>query len=367
MPESRRRARLPRRMAGRPEGTRLRGDGMSRLRSLVVRTAGADLAPGARPADRPGARWHRRPGSSTAVPHARGAVALTFDDGWGEANCERITRTLRANDVSATFFINGVHLNAQPAFWRRILRGFPVGNHTTSHFDLVTQPDSVVRQQIARNEAIHERVLGRPMLKVLRPPYGSQDARVRRIAGVPRLQVHDHLEPVGGRHLLGGHGVLDHPQHDGRASRRHHPHALRAGRDGGGPALRHPPLQGARHPHGRPGHPARAARWLGPGSRAAGAAQAADAGRPARGPSCPTRTADGSGRRIRDRAQVDLLAPGRPVRREAQWPGPWAPGRRGPRDRRGRGTRAAACRVRSRPGGRASRAAPTRRRAPRSR
>jgi peptidoglycan/xylan/chitin deacetylase (PgdA/CDA1 family) len=117
------------------------------------------------------------------VPHARGAVALTFDDGWGEASCERITRTLRANDVSATFFINGVHLNAQPAFWRRILRGFPVGNHTTSHFDLVTQPDSVVRQQIARNEAIHERVLGRPMVKVLRPPYGSQDARVRRIAG----------------------------------------------------------------------------------------------------------------------------------------------------------------------------------------
>jgi peptidoglycan/xylan/chitin deacetylase (PgdA/CDA1 family) len=117
------------------------------------------------------------------VPHARGAVALTFDDGWGEANCERITRTLRANDVSATFFINGVHLNAQPAFWRRILRGFPVGNHTTSHFDLVTQPDSMVRQQIARNEAIHERILGRPMLKVLRPPYGSQDARVRRIAG----------------------------------------------------------------------------------------------------------------------------------------------------------------------------------------
>jgi peptidoglycan/xylan/chitin deacetylase (PgdA/CDA1 family) len=118
-----------------------------------------------------------------SAPHPRGAVALTFDDGWGEANCERITRTLRSNGAKATFFINGVHLNAQPAFWRRILRGFPVANHTTSHFDLVTLPDSVIRQQIARNEAIHERILGRPMLKVLRPPYGSQDARVRRIAG----------------------------------------------------------------------------------------------------------------------------------------------------------------------------------------
>jgi peptidoglycan-N-acetylglucosamine deacetylase len=118
-----------------------------------------------------------------SAPHPRGAIALTFDDGWGEANCERITRTLRAFGVKATFFINGVHIKAQPAFWRRILRGFPVGNHTVSHYDLVTQPDSVVRDQIARDERIHEHVLGRPMLKVLRPPYGSQDARVRRIAG----------------------------------------------------------------------------------------------------------------------------------------------------------------------------------------
>jgi peptidoglycan/xylan/chitin deacetylase (PgdA/CDA1 family) len=119
----------------------------------------------------------------SSAKRGSGAIALTFDDGWGEASCERITRTLRANGVSATFFINGVHLRAQPGFWRRILRGFPVGNHTVSHVDLAGQADSDVRRQIARNEAIHEHILGRPMLKVLRPPFGSQDARVRRIAG----------------------------------------------------------------------------------------------------------------------------------------------------------------------------------------
>jgi peptidoglycan/xylan/chitin deacetylase (PgdA/CDA1 family) len=119
----------------------------------------------------------------SSAPHPRGAIALTFDDGWGEENCQRITKTLRANGVEATFFLNGGHLDAQPSFWRRVLRGFPVGNHTVSHLDLVDQPSRVVRQQLARNEAIHEHVLGRPMLKVFRPPYGSQDARIRRIAG----------------------------------------------------------------------------------------------------------------------------------------------------------------------------------------
>jgi peptidoglycan/xylan/chitin deacetylase (PgdA/CDA1 family) len=40
-----------------------------------------------------------------------------------------------------------------------------------------------VRRQSAETETLHESILGRPMLKVLRPPYGAQDARIRRIAG----------------------------------------------------------------------------------------------------------------------------------------------------------------------------------------
>jgi peptidoglycan/xylan/chitin deacetylase (PgdA/CDA1 family) len=119
----------------------------------------------------------------SAAPRPHGAIALTFDDGWGEANCERITQALRAHGVTATFFINGVHLKAQPRFWRRILRDMPVGNHTVSHLDLVAQTADEVRHQLRKNEAIHEDVLERPMVKVFRPPYGSSDARVRRIAG----------------------------------------------------------------------------------------------------------------------------------------------------------------------------------------
>ena len=42
--------------------------------------------------------------------------------------------------------------------------------------------DRVVTKQLRENQRIHEQVLGRPMLKLLRPSYGAYDDRVRRIA-----------------------------------------------------------------------------------------------------------------------------------------------------------------------------------------
>ncbi len=116
-------------------------------------------------------------------PRSSRAVALTFDDGWSSAACATITRTLRARGAKGTFFINGNHLKLQPALWRRILRGMPVANHTRSHRDLTRESNRVVTKQIRENEAVHERILGRPMLRVLRPPYGAHDRRVRRLAG----------------------------------------------------------------------------------------------------------------------------------------------------------------------------------------
>lgn len=118
-----------------------------------------------------------------AVPRSSGAVALTFDDGWNVGACAKIARILRQRDVTGTFFINGRELKQRPAKWRRILRGMPVGNHTRTHRNLVRQSDAVIRKQLESNERIHERILGRPMLKLFRPPYGSHDKRVRRIAG----------------------------------------------------------------------------------------------------------------------------------------------------------------------------------------
>jgi len=116
-------------------------------------------------------------------PDGAKRVALTFDDGWSLEQCRRIVGTLRAHKVTATFFINGMHLRRQPAEWKKILHGFPVANHSISHPNLARISQDDIRKQIAGNERIHERVLGREMLKILRPPYGAYDSDVLRVAG----------------------------------------------------------------------------------------------------------------------------------------------------------------------------------------
>jgi peptidoglycan-N-acetylglucosamine deacetylase len=117
-----------------------------------------------------------------AGPPSSGAVALTFDDGYDRRRCGIITNALRESGATGTFFINGIYLKEAPDAWRDTLDGQEVANHTRSHRDLTKETDEVVRKQIAYNEALQEHILGRPMLKVLRPPYGAQDARVRTIA-----------------------------------------------------------------------------------------------------------------------------------------------------------------------------------------
>lgn len=117
-----------------------------------------------------------------AGPRATGAVALTFDDGWNHRPCSRIAEILRARDVSATFFVNGRELEKRPWKWREILAGMPVGNHTYAHKHMTGLANDAIRRQLRRNERVHERILGRPMLKLFRPPFGVYSDRVRRVA-----------------------------------------------------------------------------------------------------------------------------------------------------------------------------------------
>ncbi|MGD8485883.1 MAG: polysaccharide deacetylase family protein [Chloroflexota bacterium] len=117
-----------------------------------------------------------------AAPRSTGAVALTFDDGWNHKACSQIADILRARNVTGTFFINGRELEKRPWTWRRILEGMPVGNHTYAHKRLTGLANDAIRRQLQRNENVHERILGRPMLKLFRPPYGVYSDRVRRVA-----------------------------------------------------------------------------------------------------------------------------------------------------------------------------------------
>jgi peptidoglycan/xylan/chitin deacetylase (PgdA/CDA1 family) len=128
--------------------------------------------------------WAEAQASSviTHGPREQRWVALTFDDGWSADRCASIVRTLRAKRAPATFFINGAIIAGAPARWRAMLEGFSIANHTRTHPFLTQLGPGDIRTQIASNEAVIERALGRPMLKLLRPPYGAYDSQVVSIA-----------------------------------------------------------------------------------------------------------------------------------------------------------------------------------------
>jgi peptidoglycan-N-acetylglucosamine deacetylase len=113
---------------------------------------------------------------------ARHWIALTFDDGWNAARCAQIADTLRKRKVTATFLPNGTYVRAAPKRWRAILRGFPVANHTLTHAWLDRLSAADIRREISANETAIELALGRPMLHLLRPPYGAYDQHVVDVA-----------------------------------------------------------------------------------------------------------------------------------------------------------------------------------------
>ena len=110
-------------------------------------------------------------------------VALTFDDGWHPGRCEEIVDILVQTGVPATWFPNAVFVRDAPALWRRVAERFPIGNHTTHHRALRGLPLKELRHEIRSDERHLESVTGRPMSKLLRPPYGVYDRRVLREAG----------------------------------------------------------------------------------------------------------------------------------------------------------------------------------------
>jgi peptidoglycan/xylan/chitin deacetylase (PgdA/CDA1 family) len=108
---------------------------------------------------------------------AQHVIALTFDDGVSPANCRRILATLVAEHVPATFFPIAEAMSLDPAFWRLVATvGDPVGDHTWSHPQMPTLGPAAQFTQIDRGRRVAESVLGRPLLRVFRPPYGAFDA-----------------------------------------------------------------------------------------------------------------------------------------------------------------------------------------------
>lgn len=141
---------------------------------IVATLALGAVAPRADDAER---RPDPRPGPACAGP----VVALTFDDGPSRDNARQLADVLARNDVPATFFMTGRSAAARPRRVRRFATdGHRIYNHTYDHVDLTGTSDAEIRRQLTSTRRAL-RQLGVGDGRLVRPPYGRIDRRVRRV------------------------------------------------------------------------------------------------------------------------------------------------------------------------------------------
>ncbi len=105
-------------------------------------------------------------------------IAITFDDGPDPIYTPLILDILKENDIKATFFLVGKHVQANPEIARRIVaEGHEIGNHTYSHRNLFGLAKEKILEEIEMAEEIILNVTGeRPYL--FRPPRGLYNQAV---------------------------------------------------------------------------------------------------------------------------------------------------------------------------------------------
>lgn len=110
-------------------------------------------------------------------------IALTFDDGPHKPTTERVVDIMAEHRIAGTFFVVGTGLSMWPEATQYAAgHGNSIQNHSWDHPHLRSLSDDRIRQELDSTSDAIEQIVGiRPT--VFRPPYGSTDARVQRVAG----------------------------------------------------------------------------------------------------------------------------------------------------------------------------------------
>lgn len=131
----------------------------------------------------------RRAVSGPAAPlvysgsRTRRVIALTIDDGASDDAVLAILALLERRRVNATWFPIGAYVERSPGVWRAVSdAGFPIGNHTYDHRNLGCMTYADALGDIERGERTVRRVIGRPLLPIVRPPGGGVDRLVEQAA-----------------------------------------------------------------------------------------------------------------------------------------------------------------------------------------
>jgi peptidoglycan/xylan/chitin deacetylase (PgdA/CDA1 family) len=112
----------------------------------------------------------------TAGPEDR-TVALTFDDGPDPRWTPEILRVLGEHGATATFFVLGEAVAANPALAAQIVaEGHEIATHSFTHVDLGTAPSWQRDLELAATQRVVTAATG-VTASLFRPPYGSTNAQ----------------------------------------------------------------------------------------------------------------------------------------------------------------------------------------------
>ena len=146
--------------------------------SAPARLARKDKAPTRQTGNAPQAAGHGHRGDAGDLPmdhvdDGRKVIALTIDDGPSPVYTPQILRLLDTYQVTATFSMIGLEVDAHPGMAREVAAaGHVIANHTWSHVDLAVLPPVAVADQIDRATDAIGTVTGR-VPTLFRAPYGA--------------------------------------------------------------------------------------------------------------------------------------------------------------------------------------------------
>lgn len=123
-------------------------------------------------------------GPAQAAACRNGRVALTFDDGPSRNHSAKLVKILANKRARATFFLQGRNVAARPGRARLIRNAaqkHKIYNHTYTHPNLTKLSASKIRSQVRRTQRALNSARAWPSGKLVRPPYGAINARVRNV------------------------------------------------------------------------------------------------------------------------------------------------------------------------------------------
>lgn len=116
-------------------------------------------------------------------------MALSFDDGPDQRCTPQLLETLETIDATATFFVVGEQIRANPGLVREIAeRGHELGLHGMTHCRHDRLGAASARRELSQGLATIEEATGRRP-RLYRPPYGASSAQLASICAELELKL----------------------------------------------------------------------------------------------------------------------------------------------------------------------------------